>query len=142
MNIEDYDEQLKKDVRGKKCLMHKMKNIFIEGIQGTGKTPLLRLLGQALLDYHVYWEGDYYPVELAWCTYMTEQQYRESLDLFPDLTEEIQKNTYQEGTFYIVTYTRILAERRDFYEYMEQYIKAVMFGKYKKYLEYQKCPLL
>lgn len=28
------------------------------------------------------------------------------------------------------------------YEYMEQYIKAVMFGKYKKYLEYQKCPLL
>ncbi len=26
------------------------------------------------------------------------------------------------------------------YEYMEQYIKAVMFGKYKKYLEYQKCP--
>ncbi len=28
------------------------------------------------------------------------------------------------------------------YEYMEQYIKAVIFGKYKKYLEYQKCPLL
>ncbi|MBR2042869.1 MAG: restriction endonuclease subunit S [Clostridia bacterium] len=25
------------------------------------------------------------------------------------------------------------------YEYMEQYIKAVMFGKYKKYLEYQNC---
>lgn len=28
------------------------------------------------------------------------------------------------------------------YEYMTQYAKAVMFGKYKKYLEYQKCPLL
>ena len=28
------------------------------------------------------------------------------------------------------------------YAFMEQYIKAVMFGKYKKYLEYQKCPLL
>lgn len=25
------------------------------------------------------------------------------------------------------------------YTYMEQYIKAVMFGKYKKYLEYQNC---
>ena len=25
------------------------------------------------------------------------------------------------------------------YEYMEQYIKAIMFGKYKKYLEYQNC---
>lgn len=28
------------------------------------------------------------------------------------------------------------------YEYMEQYIKAIMFGKYKKYLEYQTCPTL
>jgi len=28
------------------------------------------------------------------------------------------------------------------YEYMEQYIKAVIFGKYKKYLEYQNCPSL
>ena len=34
-----------------------MKNIFIEGIQGTGKTTLLRLLGQALPDYQVYWEN-------------------------------------------------------------------------------------
>lgn len=25
------------------------------------------------------------------------------------------------------------------YNYMEQYIKAIMFGKYKKYLEYQNC---
>ncbi len=97
------------------------KNIFIEGIQGTGKTTLLRLLGQALPDYHVYWEGDYSPVELAWCTYMTEEQYQDALASFPDLTEEIQKNTYRECAFYIVTYTRILAERRDFYEYMEQY---------------------
>ena len=28
------------------------------------------------------------------------------------------------------------------YEYMTQYAKAVMFGKNKKYLDYQKCPLL
>lgn len=98
-----------------------MKNIFIEGIQGTGKTTLLRLLGQELPDYHVYWEGDYSPVELAWCTHMTEVQYQEAIHLFPDLAEEIRKNTYREGEFYIVTYIRILAERRDFYEYMEQY---------------------
>ena len=28
------------------------------------------------------------------------------------------------------------------YKYMTQYAKTVMFGKYKKYLEYQKCPIL
>lgn len=98
-----------------------MKNIFIEGIQGTGKTTLLRLLGQQLPDYHVYWEGDYSPVELAWCTYMTETEYQQALDKFSDLTEEIKKRTTKEDEHYIVQYTRILAENRVFYEYMEQF---------------------
>lgn len=98
-----------------------MKNIFIEGIQGTGKTTLLRLLGQQLPDYHVYWEGDYCPVELAWCTYMTEAEYQQALADFPGLTDEIKKRTTIESDRYIVEYTRILAERRDFYEYMERF---------------------
>lgn len=98
-----------------------MKNIFIEGIQGTGKTTLLRLLGQQLPDYHVYWEGDYSPVELAWCTYMTENEYEQALAKFPDLVEEIKKWTTREDGHFIVQYTRIMAERREFYEYMEQY---------------------
>lgn len=98
-----------------------MKNVYIEGIQGTGKTTLLRLLGQQLPDYHVYWEGDYCPVELAWCTYMTEAEYEQALAEFPDLIDEIKKRTTKEGEHYIIEYTRILAERRDFYEYMERF---------------------
>ena len=98
-----------------------VKNVYIEGIQGTGKTTLLRLLGQQLPDYHVYWEGDYCPVELAWCTYMTEAEYRQALADFPDLIDEIKKRTTVEGDRYIIEYTRILAERRDFYEYMERF---------------------
>lgn len=98
-----------------------MKNIFIEGIQGTGKTTLLRLLGQQLQDYHVYWEGDYSPVELAWCTYMTEDEYLQALEKFPELATEIEKWTTKEDEHFIVQYTRILAENRAFYEYMEQF---------------------
>lgn len=98
-----------------------MKNIFIEGIQGTGKTTLLRLLKQQLPDYRAYWEGDYSPVELAWCTYMTRAEYEQALEKFPDLVEEIKKWTTEEDGRFIVQYTRIMAERREFYEYMEQY---------------------
>ena len=98
-----------------------MKNIYIEGIQGTGKTTLLRLLGQQLPEYHVYWEGDYCPVELAWCTYMTEAEYQQALADFSDLTDEIKKRTTVEGDRYIIEYTRILAECREFYEYMERF---------------------
>lgn len=98
-----------------------MKNVYIEGIQGTGKTTLLRLLGQQLPDFHVYWEGDYCPVELAWCSYMTEAEYQQALVDFPDLVEEIQKLATKEDEHYIVQYTRILAENRAFYEYMEKF---------------------
>ena len=98
-----------------------MKNIFIEGIQGTGKTTLLRLLGQRLPGYKVFWEGDYSPVELAWCSYMTEAEYQQALEKFSDLKEEFAKWTTKEGEHFVVQYTRIMAERREFYEYMESY---------------------
>ena len=111
---------LKNEQKNKKGKLF-VKNVYIEGIQGTGKTTLLRLLGRQLPDYHVYWEGDYCPVELAWCTYMTEAEYQQALADFPDLIDEIKKRTTVEGDRYIIEYTRILAERRDFYEYMERF---------------------
>lgn len=98
-----------------------MKNIFIEGIQGTGKTTLLRLLGQQLPGYKVFWEGDYSPVELAWCSYMTQNEYEQALMKFSDLKDEIEKWTTKEGEYFIVQYTRIMAERREFYAYMEKF---------------------
>ena len=85
-----------------------MKNIFIEGIQGTGKTTLLRLLGQQLPDYHVYWEGDYCPVELAWCREAKRTLRAAKSDVFGELTLEQQKTVreilenlcmYDEHTF-------------------------------------------
>lgn len=53
------------------------KSIFIEGIQGTGKSTLSNRLAQALPEYHVYHEGDISPVELAWCSYMTKKKWEE-----------------------------------------------------------------
>lgn len=98
------------------------KNIFIEGMQGSGKSTLLTNLSKALPEYHAYREGDISPAELAWCSYMTKEEFEQALAKFPDLKEEIQKKTVTEGqTFYITAYTQILAERRDFYEYMERY---------------------
>lgn len=97
------------------------KNIFIEGMQGSGKTTLLRLLSQKLPDYHMYWEGDISPVELAWCSYMTPEQYEQALQKFPALEEEIRQNTAEEGEYRIVSYTKILADDRAFYQHMEQY---------------------
>lgn len=97
------------------------KNIFIEGIQGTGKSTLSSRLAKELPEYHVYHEGDISPVELAWCSYMTQEAWEEMLAKYPALAEEIKAKTKIEDGYYITAYTRILAESRAFYEDMEQY---------------------
>lgn len=98
-----------------------MKNIFIEGIQGSGKSTLIQRLSEALPAYHRYAEGDISPVELAWCTYMTEAQYQVVLSKYPDIEEEIRKWTAVEGEHYIVAYTRIITDYPGFHKDLEQY---------------------
>lgn len=96
-------------------------NIFIEGLQGSGKSTLLRNLSQKFPEYKAYYEGDISPVELAWCSYMTKDQYEEALNKFPHVEQEIKQWTRKEGERYLVAYTRILADMREFYEWMESF---------------------
>ncbi len=99
-----------------------MKNhIFIEGLQGSGKSTLLRNLSQKSPEYKAYYEGDISPVELAWCSYMTKSQYEEALQKYPRVEQEIRQWTKQEDDRYIVAYTRVLADMREFYEWMERF---------------------
>lgn len=99
-----------------------MKNhIFIEGLQGSGKSTLLRNLSQKFPEYKAYYEGDISPVELAWCSYMSKEQYEEALRKYAHVEQEMKQFTKQEGDRYIVAYTRILADMREFYECMESF---------------------
>lgn len=119
-------------------------NLFIEGIQGTGKSTLTNLLAQSLSDYTAYREGDYSPVELAWCTYMDEAALGEMLRRYDSIQDEIMKNTHAEGGKRIVTYTRILADNPEFYKDMENYeiyngripydeFRRIILGRYQEY---------
>lgn len=56
-----------------------MKNVFIEGIQGMGKSTLLNRIHAAVPEFRVCREGDYSPVELAWCAWMTQDEYEQVL---------------------------------------------------------------
>ena len=120
-----------------------MKNIFIEGIQGSGKSTLTTKLSKKLSDYSVYTEGDISPVELAWCSYMTEQEFNSILKKYSEYKEEILKNTKKEGNRYITAYTRILTDTREFYQDMESFeiynaridydtFKSIILDRYTK----------
>ena len=99
----------------------RMKNIFIEGLQGTGKSTLTNRLSKELPQYHVYREGDTSPVELAWCSYMTKEQYEETLAKYPQFVSDIESRTIFEENMRITAYTQILTDLPEFYQYMEGY---------------------
>ncbi|MBR5712382.1 MAG: deoxynucleoside kinase [Lachnospiraceae bacterium] len=96
-------------------------DIFVEGVQGAGKSTLVNALAVKLPGYRVFREGDYNPVELAWCAYMTEPQYAAVLTKYESLREEIIANTHVEGDRRIVTYTRIITDVPGFHKDLERY---------------------
>lgn len=98
-----------------------MKNIFVEGIQGSGKSTLVNNIFKWNSKLHVCREGDYSPVDLAWCALMTEEEYEVILEKYNSIQDEIMKNTIKEQEKYIVTYTKIITDIPGFYEDLERY---------------------
>lgn len=99
----------------------KQTNYFIEGLQGAGKTAFVQQLSDKLTDYNVFREGDYSPVELAWCAYVTEEEYDNILLNYPTLNAEIQGKTVTEGDHRIICYTQIITDVPDFHKNLEKY---------------------
>ncbi|MCI9080261.1 MAG: hypothetical protein HFH68_15355 [Lachnospiraceae bacterium] len=121
-----------------------MKNIFIEGIQGMGKSTLLNCIITAIPELHVCREGDYSPVDLAWCTWMLKEEYEEVLKRYNPLKDEIIKNTVQEHGHFVVSYTKIITDLPDFHKELEKFevyngrkslqdLEEIIFLRYKNF---------
>ena len=98
-----------------------MQNVFIEGIQGMGKSTLLNSLSTAIPEFQVCREGDYSPIDLAWCTWMTKEEYEAVLELYEPIRDEIIKNTVQEQDHFIISYTKIITDIPHFHKELEKY---------------------
>lgn len=96
-------------------------NYFVEGLQGSGKSTLAGKLSELHPECTAIQEGDYSPVELAWCAYLNEKQYEEILAQYSNLRSEIMKQTFSEGDKRIVCYTKIRTDNYAFYRHMESY---------------------
>lgn len=121
-----------------------MKNIFIEGIQGAGKSTLLNFVSNAIPELHPCREGDYSPIDLAWCTWMARAEYEEILRLYKPLQNEILQNTVEEHEHFIVSYTKIITDVPGFHKDLEKYeiyngrkpineLKDIIFTRYKNF---------
>ena len=96
-------------------------NYFIEGLQGSGKSTLVRWLSEKYHDYKAVCEGDYSPVELAWCAYVDKKAYAEILDKYNDIRSEIMEKSYEEDDHMIICYTKIITDIPGFHKDLERY---------------------
>ena len=96
-------------------------NYFAEGLQGSGKSTLVRKLEECCGGCTVFREGDYNPAELAWCAYTDERQYGDVKAKYPELLPQIEANTFAEDGHRIICYTKIRTAHDAFYKDLEQY---------------------
>ena len=123
-----------------------MKNVFIEGIPGMGKSTLLNGISAAIPQLHVCREGDYSPVDLAWCTWISKEEYEKILKRYEPLQNEIIKNTVQENEYFVVSYTKIITDFPNFHKQLEEFeiyngrkslrdLKEIIFSRYRNFTE-------
>ncbi len=96
-------------------------NYFVEGIQGSGKSTLVRKLSEKYPGCTAVMEGDHSPVELAWCARLSGEQYSGILAQWNDLQDQIIGKSHKEGDSWIVCYTQVKSEDRSFYQQLENY---------------------
>lgn len=98
-------------------------------MQGAGKSTLVKRLCYQYPQYQVFHEGDYSPVELAWCAYVDEPSYWKIVETYSELRDEIEKHTVSEGVHKIICYTQIKTEVEEFYKELERY--EIYNGNYR-----------
>ena len=131
-------------------------NLFVEGLQGSGKSTMVQRLSEAYKDYSPVMEGEYSPVELAWCAYVDAETYHGILQKYPAVRSQIVEKTFAEGDKRIICYTKIKTDAPGFYRDLEQYeiyngrrsfpeFSSIVLNRYKRWRDDKKiyeCALL
>lgn len=119
-------------------------NYFIEGLQGSGKSTLVEKLSKKYPACTVFREGDYSPIELAWCAYVTKDKFDEILEKYNSISALINEKTHIEGNHRIICYTQIITDVPGFHKDLENYeiynghlslneFKRIIFERYKNW---------
>ena len=96
-------------------------NYFVEGLQGSGKSTLVRKLSEKYPDHKAICEGEYSPVELAWCAYVDKETYNGIIKKYDNIRDEIVEKSHEEDGRMIICYTKIITDIPGFHKDLEQH---------------------
>ena len=119
-------------------------NYFVDGLQGSGKSTLVGKLARKYPDNAVFREGDYSPTDLAWCAYVTDEEYQLIIDRYSDIRGLIEEKSHTEDDHKIICYTQVITDVPGFHKDLEQYeiyngrrsleeFKDIVFNRYKQW---------
>lgn len=119
-------------------------NFFVEGLQGSGKSTLVERLAGRYPACTVFHEGDYCPIELAWCARVTKEKYADLLEQYGEIRSMIEEKSHAEGDHMIVCYTQIITDVPGFHQDLENYeiyngrveydeFRKTVFDRYKNW---------
>ena len=119
-------------------------NYFVEGLQGSGKSTLVERLSKQHSDCTVLREGDYSPIELAWCARVTKEEYSEILDKYSSIWNLIEEKSHVENDHMIICYTQVITDVPGFHRDLEQHeiyngrcefdeFKSIIFERYRNW---------
>ena len=111
-----------------------------------GKSTLMNSIFKAIPEFRICREGDYSPIDLAWCAWLSQEEYETVLERYGSIRDEIMKNTVQEQDHFIVSYTKIITDIPNFHKVLEKYeiyngrktlseLKELIFTRYRNFTE-------
>ena len=96
-------------------------NYFVEGLQGSGKSTLIEKLARKYPGFTAVHEGDYSPIELAWCAYVRSDVYGKILKKYTDIRTLIEEKSHVEKDRIVICYTQVITDIPGFHKDLEQY---------------------
>ena len=98
--------------------------IIVEGIPGSGKTTVARKIAKSLRargkNVQLYVEGDLHPADMAWCACLTQEEYKEVCQQYPEYKKAFEENKSQWHEYVILAYTKIVGLSEQLFHYFEQ----------------------
>ena len=105
--------------------------ILIEGLPGSGKSTYAKRIHEWIKQFHntlLFQEGDLHPIDVCWCSILSEEKYSKLLEKYIKYKDQILDNSRTFSDKFIVAYTKVQVEESD-HEFYKEMSETEIYAK-------------